>query len=62
MATSEFRNKNLQRPKKSQAAQQKRLRTQQKRLIALGMAEAVVMKMTHQQVRAALRKPAKIKK
>ncbi|HNR95082.1 MAG TPA: hypothetical protein PKK36_10810, partial [Kiritimatiellia bacterium] len=62
MATSEFRNKNLQRPKKSQNDQRKRLRVQQKRLIALGMAEAAVMKMTHPQIRAALRKPAKIKK
>ena len=62
MATSEFRNKNLQRPKKNQAGQQKRLRQQQKRLMALGLAEAAVMKMSHPQVRAALRKPAKIKK
>ena len=61
MATSEFRNKNLQRPKKNQFNQMKRLRVQQKRLIALGLAETTVMKMSHPQVRAALRKPAKIK-
>ena len=60
MSTTLYRNKNRKRPRKTPAARAKRIRTQKNRLIALGMAEDKVAKMTDQEVRAALRRPKAI--
>jgi hypothetical protein len=61
MATSTYRNKNCRRPKKTGAAKQQRIKVQKNRLIAYGVAEAVVLKMSPKDVRTMLKQPAKIK-
>lgn len=62
MATTNQRNKNMTRPTKSGGAKRKRQNDQKKRLIALGMDEAVVDKMNHKDIRAKLKYPAKVAK
>ena len=56
------RNKNRTRCKKSAGARRKRHRDQKKRLVALGMDEAVVAKMTSREVLTRLKRPAKVAK
>jgi hypothetical protein len=62
MATSAERNKNLTRPRKGAGAKARRQRDQKKRLVALGMDEAVVAKMTARDVLTKLKHPAKVAK
>ncbi len=57
MATSTFRNKNLVRPIKRGKARRQRIASQHKRLLALGVPESELRKMTVVDVRAALRRP-----
>ncbi len=52
----------LTRPRKSGAAKTRRRLEQKRRLVALGMEEAVVAKMNSRQVLDALKYPAKIGK
>ncbi len=62
MATTAQRNKNLTRPKKSGGARARRQRDQKKRLVALGMDEAVVAKMNSREVLDKLKRPALVAK
>ena len=62
MATTAQRNKNRTRPTKSNAARNKRQKGQKKRLVALGMDEAVVALMNHRDVLTKLKHPAKVAK
>ena len=62
MSTSIFRNKNLVRPKKKGAVRRKRLKDQRRRLVALGLDEAAVAKMTTKEIRDLLKRPALIGK
>ncbi len=62
MATTAQRNKNLTRPKKSGGARARRQRDQKKRLVALGLDEAVVAKMNSREVLDKLKRPALIAK
>ena len=59
MASTLERNKNLTRPKKSPGARARRHRQQAKRLIALGMDEAVVAKMSPREILTKLKYPKK---
>ncbi len=49
------------RPIKSESERARRVKTQKKRLVALGADAAVVEKMNNKQIRDALKRPAKIK-
>jgi hypothetical protein len=62
MSTSEFRNKNLRRPRKSDAERERRYRVHRQRLIALGLPEERVEKMTPPEMRAILQHPTKLPK
>lgn len=62
MATTLQRNKNRSRPTKGNAARNKRQADHRKRLIALGVDEAVVALMNPKQVRDKLKYPAKVTK
>ncbi|MGJ8725376.1 MAG: hypothetical protein ACSHYB_12530 [Roseibacillus sp.] len=62
MATTLQRNLNRSRPTKSGAARNKRQADHRKRLIALGMDEAVVAQMNPKDVRTKLKYPAKVVK
>ena len=62
MASTKARNKNLTRCKKGPGARARRHRTQKKRLVALGMDEAVVEKMSSREVLDKLKYPAKVAK
>lgn len=62
MASTQARNKNRNRPTKSHSARNKRQADHRKRLIALGMDEAVVAVMNPKDVRDKLKYPAKVAK
>ncbi len=62
MATTLQRNKNRTRPTKSNSARTKRQNDQRKRLVALGMDEAVVALMNPRDVLTKLKYPAKVAK
>lgn len=62
MATTLERNLNRSRPTKSNSARRKRQADHRKRLIALGMDEAVVAQMSPKEVRTKLKYPAKVVK
>lgn len=62
MATTLQRNQNRSRPTKSNSARRKRQADHRKRLIALGMDEAVVALMNPNDVRTKLKYPAKVAK
>jgi hypothetical protein len=62
MGTSAERNKNLTRPKKSNGDRARRQRDQKKRLVALGMDEAVVAKLNSREVLDKLKRPALVVK
>ncbi|MDA7907806.1 hypothetical protein N9B19_02880 [Akkermansiaceae bacterium] len=62
MASTQARNKNRNRPTKSNAARNKRQSDHRKRLVALGMDEATVAAMTPKDVRDRLKHPAKVAK
>ena len=62
MGTTAERNKNLSRPKKSNGNKMRRQREQKKRLVALGMNEAIVAKMNAREVLDKLKRPAKVVK
>ncbi len=62
MGTTAERNKNLSRPKKSNGDKMRRQRDQKKRLVALGMDEAIVAKMNAREVLDKLKRPAKVVK
>jgi len=56
------RGKERRRPKKVGTDRRRRIRNHQKRLIALGLPEAQVMKMDPKTMRVFLRRPAHLKK
>jgi len=58
MATSTFRNKNKVRPKKRGAKKRRRRLEQKRRVLALGVSEEEVRKMTIKDIRTALQRPA----
>ncbi|MFC5050488.1 hypothetical protein ACFPK9_07670 [Rubritalea spongiae] len=60
MATSLQRNTNRTRPTKSTGAKAKRTKVQRRRLVALGMDEAAVAALNSSEVRALLKRPAKV--
>ena len=62
MGTSAERNKNLTRQKKSNGDRARRQRDQKKRLVALGMDEAVVAKLNSREVLDKLKRPALVVK
>lgn len=62
MAVITRRNKNIRRPRKGEAEKRRRLKTQVKRLVALGVPEAKISKLNSRQVRELLIRPAKLKK
>lgn len=62
MASTEERNKNRNRPTKSNSARNKRQADHRKRLIALGVDEATVAAMNPNDVRTMLKHPAKVAK
>jgi hypothetical protein len=62
MGTTFERNKNRSRPRKSSGQKARRQRDQKKRLVALGMDEAVVAKMNSREVLDKLKRPAKVVK
>ena len=62
MGTTAERNKNLSRPKKSNGDKMRRQRDQKKRLVALGMDEAIVAKMNAREVLDKLKRPAQVVK
>lgn len=62
MATTNERNKNRTRPTKSAGARRKRQNDQKKRLVELGMDEAVVAMMNPREVLTKLKYPAKVAK
>ncbi len=62
MATTNQRNKNRTRPTKSGGAKKKRHINQKKRLVALGMDEAVVARLNARDVLTKLKHPAKVAK
>ncbi len=62
MASSLERNNNRTRPTKSNSARNKRQNDHKKRLIALGVDEAVVATMNPKEIRDKLKYPAKVAK
>ena len=62
MATSEFRNKNLVRPRKRGKARRQRLAAQRKRLLGLGVPETVIKGLNVAEVRTLLKRPVKTAK
>ncbi|MDP4625569.1 MAG: hypothetical protein NWT08_10585 [Akkermansiaceae bacterium] len=62
MATTSERNKNRTRPTKSGGDKRKRQNAQKKRLLELGMDEAVVAKMNPKEIVTKLKHPAKVAK
>lgn len=62
MASTHARNKNRNRPTKSNSARNKRQSDHRKRLVALGMDEATVASMNPKEVRDKLKHPAKVAK
>ncbi len=62
MATSTFRNKNEVRPKKGASDRRRRVETQKKRLIGLGMPEESVQKLQANEIRVLLRRPKLVEK
>lgn len=62
MASTQARNKNRNRPTKSNSARNKRQSDHKKRLVALGMDQAVVDVMSPKAVRDKLKYPAKVQK
>lgn len=57
-----FRKAPRVRPKKKPAAKRRRVKVQKTRLVALGLKEDAVNKMTSREVRDLLKRPRKIKK
>ena len=60
MSSTIFRNKNLVRPRKSGHAKRQRLELHRKRLMALGMPEAKVARLTTKDLRDLLKRPKKV--
>ncbi len=60
MSTSIYRNKNCRRPKKTGSAKRKRIASQRRRLIGLGVSEAKLRTMTSKDVRDMLRRPEQV--
>lgn len=60
MASTEQRNTNRTRPTKSAGAKAKRTRVHRRRLVALGMDEATVADLNSSELRALLKRPAKV--
>lgn len=62
MGTGRTRNKApISRPKKSAGERLRRVNTQKKRLVSLGVDEETVRKLNTKEIRALLRKPAALK-
>lgn len=59
MSSKNFRNKNIQRPKKSGIARRRRDKVHRRRLIELGMPEEEVMRLDTKSLREYLKYPAK---
>lgn len=62
MSSKSFRNKNIQRPKKSGLARRRREKVHRKRLMALGMSEKEVAQLDTKELRQLLRAPARTAK
>lgn len=62
MSSKSFRNKNIQRPKKSALSRRRREMEHRKRLMALGMSEEEVARLNTKELRQLLRKPARTAK
>ena len=62
MGDSQSRNNNRTRPRKGGGAKARRQRDQKKRLVALGMDEAAVAKLSARDVLTKLKRPAKVAK
>jgi len=62
MSSKSFRNKNIQRPKKSGISRRRRDKVHRRRLIALGMPEEEVMRLDTKTLREYLKYPAKTAK
>ncbi len=60
MSNTIFRNKNKMRPKKTESRSRQRFHQHRQRLIALGMPESEVEKLTRQEARTLLRHPKKV--
>ena len=60
MASTQDRNKNLTRPKKSPGARARRQRLQKKRLVAMGFPQEVADKMSARQILTKLKYPKKL--
>lgn len=61
MGTGRTQNKNpITRPKKSASERARRVKTQKKRLVALGVDEATISKLNTKEIRSMLRKPSAI--
>ena len=58
MSSKSFRNKNIQRPKKSGLARRSREKVHRRRLMELGMTEEQVKHLDTKSLRTFLRKPA----
>ena len=56
------RNKNMTRPRKTPAQRARRQKAQMARLVKLGVPEATVQKLNGEELRALLKRPAKLKK
>ncbi len=59
MSSKYFRNKNIQRPRKSVISRRRRDKVHRRRLVALGMPEAEVMSLDTKTLREYLKYPAK---
>jgi len=59
MAESYYRNKDMRRRRKTAGQRQARMKVHQNRLVALGVPEEAVMKMTCVELREALKYPVK---
>ncbi len=59
MSSKNFRNKNIQRPKKSPIDRRQREKVQRRRLVHLGMPEEEVARMDTKTVRDYIKRPAK---
>jgi hypothetical protein len=60
MSSTEYRNKNLRRKRKSGSDRTRRERVQRRRLLALGMPETEVGKLDTKEIRTLLRHPKKV--
>lgn len=61
MALITRRNKNIRRPRKGTAEKHRRLKNQKRRLVALGVSEEKLEKLSSKEIRQMVLRPGKIK-